>query len=93
MEVDSVENKRKTNKMIFNKSQSRSKMFTKAAANPVRGSNSSADAIPATKTTSLVFVPRQVQKSFAKVLTNNQNRERNVLETETMMELADSLPD
>lgn len=44
-------------------------------------------------TTPLAFVPRQVQKSFSKVLTNNQNREKNDLESETMMELADSLPD
>jgi len=96
MEVDNSENEKKTNKVIFNKNQ-KSKMFTKIAANPVCENKCSADTIPAstikTSTTSLAFIPRQVQKSFSKVLTNNQSKERNVLETETMMELADSLPD
>jgi len=45
-----------------------------------------------TKATPLLFIPRQVQKSFSKVLTNDQNREKNVLESDTMMELADTLP-
>jgi hypothetical protein len=90
-----VDNEKKINKVIFNKNQ-KSKMFTKAAATPVRENNCSTNAIPAStiKTrTPLAFVPRQVQKSFSKILTNNQSKERNVLETETMMELADSLPD
>lgn len=41
----------------------------------------------------LTFIPRQVsQKSYSKLLTKNKNMEQNILETETMMELAESLP-
>ena len=40
----------------------------------------------------LAFIPRQVQKSYTNALTKNKNMERNVLETETLMDLADSLP-
>ncbi|KAF7992423.1 hypothetical protein HCN44_001748 [Aphidius gifuensis] len=42
---------------------------------------------------SLVFIPRQLtQKSYSKLLTKNKKMERNVLETDNMMELADALP-
>ncbi|XP_011347032.1 zinc finger protein 511 isoform X2 [Ooceraea biroi] len=96
MEVDDSSSKKKVNKVIFNKNQ-KGKMFSKAATSPICTDNASADVISTTttktKATSLTFIPRQVQKSFSKVLTNNQTKERNVLETETMMELADSLPD
>lgn len=45
------------------------------------------------KNASLMFVPRQVQKSYTKILTNNQSRERNVLEAECMSDLVNSLPE
>lgn len=97
MEVDDVDSKSKrmTPKMFLDKNQ-KSKMFTKAAASAVYINSTNVETIPSTviktKVTSLAFVPRQVQKSFSKILTNNQNREKNVLESETMMELAESLP-
>lgn len=97
MEIDDVDdkNKKKSTK-IFLKNQ-KSKMFPKGATGVVCGNNVSLETIPTTniktKITPLVFVPRQVQKSFSKVLTDNQNREKNVLESEFMTELADSLPD
>lgn len=40
-----------------------------------------------------MFIPRQVQqKSFAKILTRNKKMEKNVLESESIMDLGDSLP-
>lgn len=95
MECDIVDNKRKkkSTKILLNKNQ-KSKMFTKDT-NAVCKNNDSVEIVssPTVKTkTTLVFIPRQVQKSFSKVLTNNQSREKNVLESDTMMELADTLP-
>lgn len=99
MEFDVVANKRtkKPAKVLLNKNQ-KSKMFMKAATtSAVCKNNDGVETVSSnnakTKTTPLVFIPRQVQKSFSKVLTNNQNREKNVLESDTMMELADTLPD
>ncbi|XP_012229765.2 zinc finger protein 511 [Linepithema humile] len=99
MEIDNVDSKKKkkNTKVLLNKNQ-KSKMFAKNITNTVCENNISVETIPSTNvktkvTTPLAFVPRQVQKSFSKVLTNNQNREKNILESETMMELADSLPD
>lgn len=100
MEFDIVDNKRKkkkSTKVLLNKNQ-KSKMFTKDTTSVVCKSNGSVETISSptvkTKTTPLQFIPRQVvQKSFSKVLTNNQNREKNVLESDTMMmELVDTLP-
>ncbi|XP_011882622.1 PREDICTED: zinc finger protein 511 [Vollenhovia emeryi] len=97
MEVD-VDNKekKKSAKVLLNKNQ-KSKMFTRdTTVSAACKSNDSVETVASptvkTKTTSLVFIPRQVQKSFSKVLTNNQNKEKNVLESDTMMELADTLP-
>lgn len=96
MEFD-VDNKRKkkSTKVLLNKNQ-KSKMFTKDTTSVVCKNNDSVETISLptvkTKTTPLLFIPRQVQKSFSKVLTNNQNREKNVLESDTMMELVDTLP-
>lgn len=42
---------------------------------------------------SLMFVPRQVEKSYAKMLSRNQSRKRDVLEAECMSDIAQSLPD
>lgn len=101
MEFDTVDRrnrgKKKPTKIFLNKNQ-KSKMFTKDTTSAVCKNNGSVETISSTtvktKTTSLVFIPRQVQeKSFSKILTNNQNREKNVLESDTMMELADTLPD
>lgn len=97
MEIDDVDDKskKKTTK-VFLKNQ-KSKMFSKNATSVVCENNTS-EAISTTNiktkiTTPLTFVPRQVQRSFSKVLTGNQNREKNVLESkEIITELADSLP-
>lgn len=101
MEIDYVDSKKKkkNTKILLNKNQ-KSKMFanSKVISNTVCENNTNVETIPSSNmqtkvTTSLVFVPRQVQKSFSKVLTNNQNREKNIIESETMMELGNSLPD
>ncbi|XP_066582944.1 zinc finger protein 511 [Prorops nasuta] len=42
--------------------------------------------------TSLMFVPRQVQKSYSKSLTKDQSLVRNVLESGNLMDLVESLP-
>lgn len=42
---------------------------------------------------SLMFVPRQVEKSYATMLSKNQSKKRNVLEAECMSDIAQSLPD
>lgn len=96
MEFD-VDNKRKkkSTKILLNKNQ-KSKMFTKDTASAICKNSDNVETIPSltvkSKTTPLAFIPRQVQESFSKVLTNNQSREKNVLESDTMMELADTLP-
>lgn len=96
MEIDDVGKSQKTAKVILNKNQ-KNKMFTKVATSKICVNTASPRTIPSTNTetkltSSLAFIPRQVQKSFSKVLTNNQNREQNVLESDNMMKLADSLP-
>lgn len=96
IEVDNVDSGSKTKTNVFLNKNQKSRMFTKAATNTVCINNASVETIPSatnkTKITPLAFVPRQVQQSFSKALTNNQNREKNVLESESLMELADSLP-
>ncbi|XP_011165121.1 zinc finger protein 511 [Solenopsis invicta] len=98
MDVDVVNNKKKKKpaKIFLNKNQ-KSRMFTKDSTSAVCKNNDSVETVSSipiqSKNTSLVFIPRQVQKSFSKVLTNNQNGEKNVLESDVMMELANSLPD
>lgn len=98
MEIDDVDDKsKKKATKVFLKNQ-KSKMFSKSATSVVCGNNATLETIPTTNvktkiTTPLVFVPTQVQRSFSKVLTGNQNREKNVLESEVITELADSLPD
>lgn len=98
MELDVVDNRRKKKpaKILLNKNQ-KSKMFTKNTTSAVCKNNDSVETISSTtvksKITPLVFIPRQVQKSFSKVLTNNQNGEKNVLGSDVIMELADTLPD
>ncbi|KAL6422318.1 hypothetical protein ACFW04_010582 [Cataglyphis niger] len=95
MEIDDVDDKskKKTTK-VFLKNQ-KSKMFSKSATSVVC-ENNTLEAISTTniktKITPLTFVPTQVQRSFSKVLTGNQNREKNVLESEIITELADLLP-
>ncbi|KOC61714.1 Zinc finger protein 511 [Habropoda laboriosa] len=42
---------------------------------------------------SLAFIPRQIQKSYTKALTKNETNEKDVLQTGCMMDLANSLPD
>ncbi|KAL6267084.1 hypothetical protein P5V15_000163 [Pogonomyrmex californicus] len=97
MELDIVNNKKKKpTKVLLNKNQ-KSKMFIKNTTSAECKNNVNVETVSSTIVTStvtpLAFIPRQVQKSFSKILTNNQNKERNVLESETMMELVDALPD
>lgn len=86
----------KPKKIWLNKNQ-RHKMFpiaakTAVSTNPDANRNQSNVSNPTTATSPLVFIPRQVQKSYTKALTKNQSNEKNVLETGCMMDLADSLP-
>ncbi|EFN84968.1 Protein lethal(2)k10201 [Harpegnathos saltator] len=96
MEIDDADKSQKTAKVILNKNQ-KSKMFTKATNSKICVNTANIRTIPSSDvepklTSSLAFIPRQVQRSFSKALTNNQSGERNVLESDNMMELADSLP-
>ncbi|XP_031830499.2 uncharacterized protein LOC116426120 isoform X1 [Nomia melanderi] len=99
MEVEECEHEVKQPKSMkpqLNKNQ-RSKMFTAASKITVPlNSNINASQLTASNnassSSSLMFVPRQIQKSYTKALTKNQSSEKNVLETETLMDLAESLP-
>lgn len=100
MEVDRTKNKNssdKDKKVYLNKNQ-KVRMFTNAAKQniqiessdkTVRSNPLSSNAGPS----SLRFIPRQVQSSYTKALTKNQTNEQNVLETDTLMDLAKSLPE
>ncbi|XP_076685982.1 zinc finger protein 511 lethal (2) k10201 [Andrena cerasifolii] len=95
-ESECTKKEAKTKKVQLNKNQ-RTKMFTVAAKNPTSiDSDSNASRSNPSKTntsaSSLVFIPRQLQRSYTNALTQNQTNERNVLETESMMDLVDSLP-
>ena len=100
MDIDESTNGKKElkpKKIWLNKNQ-KQKMFTVAAKTTVRRDTTAIESQsnPSNTTTdksSLVFVPRQVQKSYTKALTKNQSNEKNVLETGCMVDLADSLPD
>lgn len=100
MDIDESANEKKElkpKKIWLNKNQ-RHKMFTVAAKTTVPTDttaieNQSNPSSATTDKSSLVFVPRQVQKSYTKALTKNQSNEKNVLETGCMVDLADSLPD
>ncbi|XP_033188747.1 zinc finger protein 511 lethal (2) k10201 [Bombus vancouverensis nearcticus] len=99
MDIDEPEPKRKeskSRKIQLNKNQ-KSKMFIATAKtttstnviiceSQLNASNNNAGA------TSLLFVPRQVHKSYTKILTKNQSGEKDVLETGCMMDLANTLP-
>lgn len=98
MDIDEPEPKQKeskSRKIQLNKNQ-KAKMFiatakTTISTNVIRESqlkpsNNNVGA------TSLLFIPRQVHKSYTKVLTKNQSGEKDVLETGCMMDLANTLP-
>lgn len=94
--LDEKNKKTKGKKVQLNKNQ-KARMFTPASKTPVPETSNSGgvqtnSSAPGSIPSSLTFVPRQVQKSYTRALTNNQSNERNVLETENMMDLADSLP-
>lgn len=97
VEVPTVETKElKPKKIWLNKNQ-KQKMFPVAAktavpTNPDANRNHSNVSNATSAASPLVFIPRQVQKSYTKALTKNQSNEKNVLETGCMMDLADSLP-
>lgn len=98
MDIDEPANDKKetTSKRVqLNKNQ-KTKMFAAAAKNPVSINSNSNVGQPTSSSVPrsfLAFIPRQVQKSYTKALTKNQSNERNVLETETMMDLVKSLPE
>lgn len=86
----------KPKKPQLNKNQ-KNKMFTVAAKTTIPVSsnvndNRAAASNSVESSQCLYFVPRQVQKSYTKVLTKNQSSEKNVLETETLMDLVELLP-
>ncbi|XP_076640039.1 zinc finger protein 511 lethal (2) k10201 [Colletes latitarsis] len=99
MDIDDPKHERKepkTKKVQLSKNQ-KIKMFPPItrSTNIVKSNfneNQSCSSNPIVGASSLTFIPRQIQKSYTKALTNNQSNEKNVLETETMMDLAESLP-
>ncbi|XP_033320956.2 zinc finger protein 511 lethal (2) k10201 [Megalopta genalis] len=100
MDVEEPENEKeqpKQKRVQLNKNQ-KTKMFPPSSAKPTIPVNFNVNdshlpiAYPSKSSSSLVFVPRQVQRSYTKALTKNQSSEKNVLETENMMDLAVSLP-
>lgn len=99
MDVDESEcpkKEAKNKKVQLNKNQ-KSKMFTVAAKNATSIDSDSNASRPNpltsnTSASSLAFIPRQLQRSYTNALTQNQSNEKNVLETESMMDLVDSLP-
>ncbi|KAI4486557.1 hypothetical protein M0804_005927 [Polistes exclamans] len=107
MDIDIVDEKeekekkkKKKKKILLNKNQktktfnktSRISNFEKPTAS-CAASSSSTTFTDIDKNASLMFVPRQVEKSYAKTLSKNQSKERNVLEAECMSDIAKSLPD
>ncbi|KAG7188314.1 hypothetical protein KM043_007972 [Ampulex compressa] len=100
MDIDQADNinvKKKNSKPCLNKNQ-RFRMFTGLSKTPVANNTDviSTNADPQCTNlgkSALTFVPHQVQKGYAKALTKSETHERNILETENMMDLADSLPD
>lgn len=92
MDIDEPEPGKKESKpkrIQLNKNQ-KTKMFT-AAAKTATLPNAATHENIRTGTTSLHFIPRQIQKSYTKALTKNQSNEKNVLETGCMMDLSDTL--
>lgn len=100
-EVVAVHKPEKHGKFDLNKTQ-KQKTFSKAYENPVPKAVvdnklsspriDAPDAMPVGKS-ALMFIPRQVHKNYAKRLTNNECKERNVLDSnQVMMDLAESLP-
>ncbi|XP_015174075.1 PREDICTED: zinc finger protein 511 [Polistes dominula] len=104
MDIDIVdekeeEEKKKKKKILLNKNQKmktfntncRISNFENSAATCTVSSSTTVTNID--KNASLMFIPRQVEKSYARTLSKKQNKERNVLEAECMSDLAQSLPD
>lgn len=101
-DIVTVHKPEKQGKFDLNKTQ-KHKTFSRAFENPVASvvdnklSSPKIDApvaMPVISKSALMFVPRQVQKNnYAKRLTNNECKERNVLDSnQVMMDLAESLP-
>ncbi|OAD57457.1 hypothetical protein WN48_01958 [Eufriesea mexicana] len=98
MDIDEPEFEKKEakpKKIQLNKNQ-KTKMFTTATKTavitPTIHQNQLTASNSVTGTTSLHFIPRQIQKSYTNALTKNQSNEKNILEKGCMMDLADSLP-
>ncbi|XP_024937445.1 uncharacterized protein LOC107264343 isoform X2 [Cephus cinctus] len=100
MEIDPPKEtqQQKTKKIVHNLSKNQKcKTFTAIPKSSIPDNTNTVPAnkqsdTPINSKSSLTFIPRQVQKSYSKLLTNNQNREKNVLETDNMMDLVESLP-
>ncbi|KAI4494064.1 hypothetical protein M0802_009331 [Mischocyttarus mexicanus] len=97
--IDEKVKEKKKKKILLNKNQ-KSKTFDKSSRisnleKPVATCTvpSSTTFTDINKNASLMFVPRQVDKSYAKILSKNQTKKRNVLEEECMLDIAQSLPD
>ncbi|XP_015114566.1 zinc finger protein 511 [Diachasma alloeum] len=105
MEVDSPKKNSqspKKPKLKINKNQ-KCRTFIPSLQNPTSKSSDSSNQPPVAVETSkvevkpssaaLAFIPRQLMhKSYSKVLTKNMKMEREVLESENMMDLAEALP-
>lgn len=100
MEIDQSQTKGNSNKAkkIYLSTNQNVKTFTAASKDNIQVKSSS-DIVQTNPfsskagPSSLRFIPRQVQKSYTKALTKNQSNEKNVLETDTLMDLAKSLPE
>ncbi|CAK9832488.1 Zinc finger protein 511 [Anthophora retusa] len=100
MDIDESEPQKKESKakrIQLNKNQ-KSKMFTTATKSTVSMNfnvheNHSNSVNTISGSSSLVFIPRPIHKSYTKALTKNETNEKDVLQTGCMMDLANSLPD
>jgi hypothetical protein len=96
MEIeDNKSNKKKNVRIHFGKKSQKSfekKKFNLKPAVDIKSDDTKTESNVSLKPATM-FIPRQVQqKSYAQLLTKNQKLERNVLESESIMELCESLP-
>ena len=95
MDIDENSVSKKKDSKIYLDKNTKRKTFTKQNFSIKPSTESTINDSKQEKKMSPVtmFIPRQVhKKSYAKVLTKNQEMEKNVLESESIMELGESLP-
>lgn len=95
MEVDSIKPQEKKNSKIKFGKNHKTKTFTqkKIDTNISSDSNVSNAEEKIKFSPVTMFIPRQVQqKTFANALTGNMSMKKNVLESKSLMELEESLP-